>query len=131
MYKITSEQLKWAFESPACRFMMTTGDSFCAVGKVATMCLGEDVVRQNITRFADGITQHGKPVTDFLSAIKDFTGKSWARYADLNDKEEGSLQDNHRKALRALLQDTLAAGFIELEDDVAKEFYLLQQEVSI
>lgn len=131
MYKITSEQLKWAFESPACRFMMTTGDSYCAVGKVATLCLGEDVVRQNITSFADGITQHGKPVTDFLSAIKHFTGKSWASYANINDTEEGSLQDNHRKALRALLQDALAAGFIELEDEVAKEFFYTLQGTTV
>jgi len=129
VYKITSEQLKWAFESPACRHRYIAGDSYCAVGKFCAMVLGEDVFRQNIG-FVGEFTRASGPAEQLLISMKSI-GKNWTEYADINDSHDGSLQDNHRKALRALLQDALAAGFIELEDEVAKEFYYTLQGTTV
>lgn len=130
MYKITSEQLKWAFESPACRHVYVAGDSYCAVGKFCAMVLGQNTFRSNIEFIGEFVRASG-PAEQLLLSIETSMGKKWTKYTDMNDSYDGSLQDNHRKALRALLQDALAAGFIELEDDVAKEFYYTLQGTTL
>lgn len=129
MYKITSEQLKWAFESPACRRVYMAGDSYCAVGKFCSAILGQDVFRSNLEIGGWSMTLKGPPLK-VLQEMKE-KGLSWHTYADINDSDEGSLEDNHRKALRALFQDCLQAGILELEDDVAKEFYYTLQGTTL
>lgn len=121
MYKITSEQLKWAFESPACRHVYVAGDSYCAVGKFCSALLGQDVFKANLEVRGMDMALKGPPL-ELLKAMRD-KGLKWINYSDINDSDEGSLEDNHRKALRALFQDCLAAGILELEDDVAKDLY--------
>lgn len=121
MYKITSEQLKWAFESPACRHVYVAGDSYCAVGKFCSTLLGQDVFKANLEVNSWSMTLKGPPL-ELLQAMS-AKGLKWHHYVEINDSDEGSLEDNHRKALRALFQDCLAAGILELEDDVAKDLY--------
>lgn len=120
MYKITSEQLKWAFESPACRHVYVAGDSYCAVGKFCSALLGQDVFKANLEVRGMDMSLKGPPLE--LLEVMNAKGLKWHHYAEINDSE-GNLEINHRKALRALFQDCIAAGILELEDDVAKDLY--------
>lgn len=129
MYKITSEQLKWAFESPACRHVYVAGDSYCAVGKFCSALLGQDVFKANLEVRGMDMALKGPPL-ELLKTMRD-KGLKWINYSDINDSDEGSLEDNHRKALRALFQDCIAVGILELEDDVAKEFYYTLQGTTV
>lgn len=123
MYKITSEQLKEMFESPACRNTYVAGSGRCGLGKFIDACLGGGAA-SSIGHYAGlaGILKMPTSINDFFLEFRAMP-RTIQQYAEINDSPVGSLQDNHRKALRLILQDALAVGFIELEDEVAKEFY--------
>lgn len=130
MITIKASQLETLMNTPPCRTLFSAGSGRCSVGKFLDLCLGEGTSAR-ASHVNDGFIVIPSDVNNFLSSLSLALGKSWTRYADINDSYDGSLQDNHRKALRALFQDALAAGFIELEDDVAKEFYYTLQGTTL
>ena len=122
-YKISSSQLKDMFESPACRTVMSAGPARCAVGKYVDACLGEGSAHRASQLNSEGFLVIPKDVAEFLLEFKGTVGKGWAYFANINDAENGlSLEDNHRQALRLIIQESLDKGFIMLEDEVAQEF---------
>ena len=126
-YKISSNQLKEMFESPACRTVMSAGSGRCAVGKYLDACLGEGSAHRASQLNSEGFLTVPKDVAEFLLDFKGAVGKSWIHFAGINDAENGlSLEDNHRQALRLIIQESLDKGFIVLEDEVAQEFQQLQ-----
>jgi len=135
-YKISSEQLKWLFESPACRGSWQMGDAYCAMSKIAKVCLGD------LSSPLDSVDVDGSiikfKVVEFLHHYHIAVwGNNESCIADnpnhpvnINDSKEGFFLDNHRRAIKVALQEGMRVGLFELEDELAHEF-LAQQALTV
>lgn len=120
---VTKEELNWLFTSPACDWSVDNyRGGHCAIGKF--MQLGimggwkHSISAINNYDYREGI------IDCYLWSIATDNGATMKRTYLPTDEA----WPKHERAIKIALQDLLEEGIIEIEDEAAREFNLLNKQ---